>query len=365
MRKTPGFSTALAIVALSLLSGGRSAWAQRHPPLVYNGGPVLASFKIYSLYWGQWTPAQIQAQQEYLKSLTAYISGDDAPKGEVPMLRQYGVNKASVDDSSPTANPTAAKALTKEEIVTIIKNNAGKLPPFDIQTLIAVFLGAGSSLTIGPGIGYHHSESNTAFWAAIPLNAGPTLALVTAHEVFEAATDPGVDNSKGWISDNGLEAVDTCNSAGYPFITLPFWKIQIPGAADNTQGGTCNTTGYISTEALPMISVNNVTNQCGGTLYVSGSGFTAGEQVHITVKNAPGLESPQRIGTAVGVASKQGKVTIQIPYSTNPYSGLPGCGNGTTATVVVTITATDESRHSASTEIYLRNCGITWGACPA
>ena len=365
MRKTPGLSTALAIVVLSLLSGGPSAWAQSHPPLVYKGGPVLARFKIYSLYWGKWTPAQISAQQEYLKSLTAYISGDNAPKGEEPMLRQYGVNKASVDDNYSTAAPGQAnEKLLKQDIVNIMNNDAGKLPPFDIHTLIMVFLGAGSNLKIGAGVGYHHSESNTVFWAAVPLDAGPTLALVTAHEVFEAATDPGVDNKEGWISDNGSEAVDTCNSTGYPFITLSAWKIQIPGAADNTQGGTCNTTGYIPTPPTPAISTNNTTNQCGGTIYVTGTGFAAGEQVHIIVRDAPGLKSPQKIGTAVGVVNKKGEVTIQIPYSINPYSGLPGCGNGTTATVVVTIIAVDESRHRASTEIYLKNCGITWGACP-
>jgi hypothetical protein len=364
MRKPPGLSTALAIVVLSLLSGGRSAWAQEHAPLEDKGGPVLATFKIYPLYWGQWTPAQIKAHQDYLKDLAAYISGVGAPKGEEPMLTQYGVNKASVA-AAVTANPKAAKTLSRDEIVNIIKNNAGKLPAFDAHTLIMVFLGTGSELTAGPGRGYHHSESNTAFWAAVPQNAGPTLALVTAHEVFEAATDPGDDNSKGWITKKGQEAVDGCNSPKYPFINLSFWKIQIPGAADNTQGGTCSTTGYIRTQAKPTITVNNVTNQCGGTLYVSGSGFTKGEQVHITVKNAPGLKSPQEIGTAVGTAGKLGKVSIQIPYSINPYSGLPGCGKGTTATVVVTIIATDESGHKASTEIYLRNCGISWGACPA
>jgi hypothetical protein len=358
MRKTPALSTALAIVVLTLLSCGPSAWAQKHPPLEYKGGPVLAKFKIYPLYWGQWTPAAITAQQAYLNGLAGYLSGVGAPKGEVPMLRQYGVNEASVAGYK-TANPKAAKSLSQDEIVQIIKNNAKQLPSFDDHTLIVVFLGKGSSLTAGPGQGYHHSESNTAFWAAIPLNAGPTLALVTAHEVFEAATDPGDDNHKGWISHDGNEAVDLCTS----IVDLSFG--QIPGAADNTQGGTCSKTGYIPTPAKPEISANNVTNECGGTLYVSGSGFAAGEQVHITVKNAPGLKSPQKIGTAVGTADKEGKVTIQIPYSGNPFSGLPGCGTGSTAQVVVTITATDESRHEASTQIYMRNCGITWGACPA
>ena len=245
MRRTLGLSTSLIIVLLGLLSGGRSVWAQAHPPLEYKCGPVLDRFKIYSLYWGQWTPDQIKDQQDYLKGLAAYISGAGAPKGQEPMLQQYGVNEASVAGYA-TANPKAAKSLTKEEIVNIIKNNAEKLPAFDAHTLIIVFPGKGSSLTFGPGRGYHHSESNTAFWAAVPQNAGPTLALVTAHEVFEAATDPADDNSTGWISANNSEAVDQCNSPGYPFITLSFG--QIPGAADNTQGGTCSTTGYIAAQ---------------------------------------------------------------------------------------------------------------------
>ncbi|HYX70091.1 MAG TPA: hypothetical protein VE825_13220, partial [Terriglobales bacterium] len=209
MRKTLGSSTALVVVILSLLSGSSSAWAQKHPPLEYKGGPVLGKFEIYSLYWGQWTPAEIKAQQAYLTGLAAYISGVGAPKGKEPMLRQYGVNEASVKGHW-TAAPKAAKTLSQEEVVKIIQNNAGKLPPFDDHKLIMVFLGKGSSLTAGAGVGYHHSLSNSAFWAAVPLNAGPSLALVSAHEVFEAATDPADDNSKGWISNNGSEAIDQC-----------------------------------------------------------------------------------------------------------------------------------------------------------
>src|SRR5260370_37935905 len=102
-----------------------------------------------------------------------------------------------------------------------------------------VFLGKDSTLTVGKGMGYHHSESNTAFWAAVPLNAGPTLARVTAHEVFEAATDPGDDNSQGWISHNGQESNAGCNSP----ITLLIGEIG--GAAGDTQGGTSRPPGYI------------------------------------------------------------------------------------------------------------------------
>jgi hypothetical protein len=116
--------------------------------------------------------------------------------------------------------------------------------------------------------------------------------------------------------------------------------------------------------AKPAIAVNDVTNTCGGTLYVKGSGFLPGETVSLTVKNAPGLKSPQKLGVTA-TPDISGNFTIQIPYSTNPYSGLPGCASGSTATVVVTITARGEISGEASTEIYLKNCGITWGACPA
>jgi hypothetical protein len=149
------------------------------------------------------------------------------------------VISASVADTPARANPEGEKVLTEPEIENIIKNNAGKLHAFDAHTLIMVFLGTGSSLSTGKGKGYHHSESTTAFWAAVPQNAGPSLARVTSHEVFEAATDPADDHSKGWISANGDEANDSCDSP----VTLPFGPIG--GSADNTQGGTCSTTGYI------------------------------------------------------------------------------------------------------------------------
>ena len=257
MPRTPVLLTAIAMIVLGLLSGGTSVKAQAHPPLQYKCGPVLETFKIYPLYWGVWTTAEIDAQQDYLTSLAAYMSGTGAPKGQVPMLRQYGVNSVSV--AAPvTANPKGAKALARTDIENIIKNNAGKLPSFDAHTLIMVFPGKGSTLQGCTGCGYHASESNTAFWAVVPQDAGPTLALVTAHEIFEAATDPGVNNSKGWISHDGSEAVDKCNGPKFPFITLPFG--QIPGAADDTQGGTCSTTGYIdSQKKFDQVSLNIVT----------------------------------------------------------------------------------------------------------
>ena len=64
------------------------------------------------------------------------------------------------------------------------------------------------------------------------------MPLVTAHEIFEAAVDP---NGDGWD-----EPVDGCSTV----ISLPFG--QIPGAADNTQSGSCSTSGYTSTNEIQV-----------------------------------------------------------------------------------------------------------------
>ena len=150
--------------------------------------------------------------------------------------------------------------------------------------------------------------------------------------------------------------------AGYSVILLrnSDGSGSLPQAAIDIEGAL---TGLPSS-AKPTISLNNVPNTCGGTLYVSASGFTPGEEVSITVKNAPGLPSPQKLGVS-GKVGAHGKANIQIPYSLDPYSGLPGCRFGSTATALVTIIVTDQSGDTASTEIDLRNCGVIWTACAA
>ncbi len=114
----------------------------------------------------------------------------------------------------------------------------------------------------------------------------------------------------------------------------------------------------------PAITAGAEPNTCGGTLVVQGSGFLPNEQVSITVKHAPGFNSPQNLGV-LGKSGPLGNVTIHIPYSLNPASGLPGCAFSSTATTSVTIIATGEISGETSTEFYLRNCGIAWGACAA
>lgn len=276
-----GRSTANRFLCPALLLGAcvMGAWpacAQKYYALEYWGGPVLETFTIYPLYYGAWSEAEIDAQQIYLTRLTAYISGQDAPAGQQPMIRQYGVNSAKLvagQTASPSATP---KALSNQDVLNIIHENqaTGKFPAYGPNSLLVLFPAHGFTLQRCNGCSYHSSESISKYYAVVPADTGPTLALVTAHEVFEAATDPGQGDqaSWGWLTGNYYpagavkpandEMVDEC---GNNTITLSNLGIQIPQSTDNTggvtvgnpgmkqpPGGTCSTTGYTSIDETQL-----------------------------------------------------------------------------------------------------------------
>jgi 3',5'-cyclic AMP phosphodiesterase CpdA len=269
-------SCAVTLIALQM-TGALPACAQPYYALEYYGGPVLENFKIYPLYYGNWSQADIDAQQAYLKNLAAYISGERAPAGEQPTIRQYGVMSASVAGAvtaSPNATPNPA--ITQDELVSIIKANQKnkKLPPFNSTTLIALFLAHGFELAGCDKCSYHASVSDTSIWLVVPHDTGAPYQLSTAHEVMEAATDPVVDDQTawGWLTGGYYpqgsstlaydEMIDEC---GNNTITLANFGIQIPEATDNTggvflgdpaknqpPGGSCNTTGYTSLSEIQV-----------------------------------------------------------------------------------------------------------------
>ncbi|MFX4370045.1 hypothetical protein ABTA37_20145, partial [Acinetobacter baumannii] len=74
------------------------------------------------------------------------------------------------------------------------------------------------------------------YYAHVSQDCGPWLQ-VTAHEVFEAATDPAINVSNGWD-----EAVDDCSTS------FNAWFGPVPGAWDTSIHG-CSTTGYDASPA--------------------------------------------------------------------------------------------------------------------
>src|ERR1700756_180978 len=110
-----------AALAAPLLGAGSSLQAQTVSPLSYHGGPVLSSFTIYPLYYGNW--GDTTNQQTYLEGLTTYMSGQNAPAGQQPMTRQYGVysvNVAAPATGSVIPGVCPSYRCTKSDISNII-----------------------------------------------------------------------------------------------------------------------------------------------------------------------------------------------------------------------------------------------------
>ena len=131
MRKIASLSAAFLIGILSMLAP-KLGWATT--ALQYHGGPFLQTFEIYPLYYGNWAKSDITTQQTYVVNLAAYLSGENAPASEQPMMKQYGVNQVTVA-AAATASPNAKpKALSRSALLSIIHSNqkSGTLPASDL-----------------------------------------------------------------------------------------------------------------------------------------------------------------------------------------------------------------------------------------
>jgi hypothetical protein len=114
----------------------------------------------------------------------------------------------------------------------------------------------------------------------------------------------------------------------------------------------------------PTISSYNASNECGGTIHVTGSGFTPGGRVEIYV-----LGFYERTGWLdLGATSAPGGnlTPFDWGFSYQPYSSAPGCawdaGDGDTVTVMAKDLATGSVTFSTAD---VAECPIEAGECPA
>lgn len=107
-------------------------------------------------------------------------------------------------------------------------------------------------------------------------------------------------------------------------------------------------------QAIP----NDLANQSGGTLQITGSGFTPGNPIRVGVLNPPGATSPW--GQAAGNADGSGNINITVSYSWDTSSTLPGCasGNSSGSLTSLNVTAADSSTHAfGAAQAQVKNCG--------
>jgi hypothetical protein len=251
---------ALTAFASAVLLGFAS---QAAADMVTNfGGPILGAtghpWTIAPLYvgsnWGGPTSSAVLEHQRLLNNLADYVSGTYLPPtGFATFLQQYGV-VAKVTVAAPIVDTTqAARAICDSDIQTFITTNQGNanhLAAYGPDTLIMVFPSTGftSNCQTTATFAYHRALHANAYYGvsfadSALVGAGAPFTIVTAHEIFESATDPytGVTpNSPAWL--NSSTGQEICDGAGWP--SFGFNGVQILGCWDNSLLGVASTTGY-------------------------------------------------------------------------------------------------------------------------
>lgn len=214
-------------------------------PLLYHGGPVLATSKTYAIWWG--TPTQFPSDartgiesllngfggSNYLAIANEYMLGATANSSFVQSL---------VDTSAPPAHSPSTNAIVGE--VAKVLKASGIAPQTNAVYLVytsnfphANFCAWHSAGTINGTtvqVGYMPNSSNVAgcdpgnLYGSNSYSEGTrSLADSTAHEFMESTTDP-VPLS-GWADKNGQEIGDKCNFVYSGTVTLAnhsTWQLQ-------------------------------------------------------------------------------------------------------------------------------------------
>ena len=201
-------------------------------PMTWSGGgPIISWPELVSLFWGDFTQAQITAMQTYLSDYGRYLQSAGAPPGQKCVVAQYGVQGGSSGVShTVSAQPGNASEADVQNLITGLQAQ-GTLPGFAANRLFLVFT-HGMTFT-GYGVdwcGYHSSWGDAQYFALIPYpteggcgSDAPDASWqsITSHEINEAATDPGVGS--GWVTGSD-EGGDTC---AWQEFSLSFGTVQL------------------------------------------------------------------------------------------------------------------------------------------
>ena len=198
------------------------------PQLAYQGGPLLTSVQVFTVFWGTaWTGAQSQVMTQ-LNAFFDYILTSPL----IDQLGEYstgsykighGKHIGSTTITKPALHHTVSDSAIRHMLQQEISTNAA-FPHPGPNTLYFVYLQPGVAVVQGGGkscqvfCGYHDAINNTIFYAVMPYaNCGGCLgsmstleALTTtsSHELCESITDP--IPGQGWYDQNNGEIGDIC-----------------------------------------------------------------------------------------------------------------------------------------------------------
>jgi hypothetical protein len=197
------------------------------PKLVYNGGPLMTSAQIYTIFWG----AGWQQQAALAQTVNAFfdfiltsplidqLHEYSRPNLQIGHGRRIGTIQIATPAPHIAVTDTGIRHLLQQEIAT-----NPKVPKPTSNTLYFIYTPPGVRVVQGGSgscqafCGYHDQISGQVFYAVMPfpgcsgctggLAVADALTSTSSHELCEAITDP--IPGQGWYDQLHGEIGDIC-----------------------------------------------------------------------------------------------------------------------------------------------------------
>jgi len=230
--------------------------------LVYGGGPVEHSPKVYLVFWGSQWDSDGNGVQSYLTNFFSGVgTGSDSWS---TIMTQYTDNSGSrpsfngsvlggtwVDNGAAAPSNASANDISNEA-----NNGAAHFGVSGPDADVFVVSPSGTSPDGFPNTGFcawHDWNGNVAF-TNMPyvLDAGAScgansvqnqldgFSIVGGHEYAEAVTDP--EPPSGWVASDGEENGDLCAWMNLSALSLSTGSFAVQPTWSNAAGG-CATSG--------------------------------------------------------------------------------------------------------------------------
>lgn len=244
---------------------GKTAMITSSNNLVYNGGPIQKSPKVYLVFWG-WssandTTADPSGMASYLinymtgwgGSNTANVGTQYTGNGQGNVTNPLNTYSGSWFDNSSTPPTNYAESDIQAEANKAVSHfgynadaNYVIVTPHNYTTsgFMTQFCAFHNSMSGGSGpiaytdLPYIPDAGSGCGAASVTSSQLDGVSIVSGHEVEETITDPGAGN--GWLDSSGAEIGDKCAwtndqvqvmSNGQSFAEQPEWDNSVAGCS--------------------------------------------------------------------------------------------------------------------------------------
>jgi hypothetical protein len=198
------------------------------PRLVYNGGPLLTSVEVFTIYWGGWWQTadgttligDLDTFFDYV--LTSPLIDQLGEYSTAGSTIGHGRRTGTTTLTDPAPASTVSDASIQQMLGRLIAD--GTVPASTANSLYFLYLPPNVAVTQGGSqscqafCGYHNATNDNVFYAVMPypgctgctggLEPFDALTSTSSHELCEAITDPVP--GEGWYDNANGEIGDIC-----------------------------------------------------------------------------------------------------------------------------------------------------------